>query len=182
MSIHYEWQRLVSEGQHLFRLKPLDGDPAQRTVLLSKEMNDLTEGPWEEGEEGVRLAVLLATLHNIVAGRRLVVCLRPHKARKANIGRLSPVEDSIWDIRCQDKPALRVFCAFVEKDVLLAVSCRPRSVKVNWLGWLPLGDRNSREWKRGIVAAKREWAKLFPTYEPVKGDNLDAYLSNATLE
>ena len=158
------------------------GDPARRTVLLSKETNDLIEGPWREGEEGTRLALLLGTLHNVVSGRRLVVCLGAHKARRANIGRLHPTADSIWDIRCQDKPALRVFCAFVEKDVLFAATCRPRSVKVGWLGWLPLGDRNSKEWKRGIAATKREWAKLFPTYEPVKGDNLDAYLSNATLE
>jgi len=182
MSIRDEWQRLVADREHIFRLKPLDGDPAERTVLLSSEMNGLIEGPWEEGEAGNRLARLLATLHNIVAGRRLVFFMTPHKARKANIGRLCPVTDSIWDIRCQDKPALRVFCAFVEKDVLLAATCRPRSVKVGWLGWLPLGDRNSKEWKRGIAATKREWARFFPTYEPVKGDNLDGYLSNATLE
>jgi len=173
---------LVSAREQLFRLNSLSGDPAARTVLLSKEMNDLIEGPWEEGEEGNRLARLLATLHNIVAGRRLVVCLMPHKARKANIGRLDPISDSIWDVRCQDKPALRVFCAFVEKDVLLTVTCRPRSVKLGWLGWLPLGDRNSKEWKKGIAATKREWAKLFPMYERVNGENLDAYLSNATLE
>jgi hypothetical protein len=182
MSIRAEWQKLLADGEHLFRLGPLDGDPAARTVLLSKEMNELIEGPWEEGEEGNRLARLLATLHNIVAGRRLVVCLTPQKARKADIGRLCPIADSIWDVRSQDKPALRVFCAFVEKDVLFAATCRPRSAKVDWLGWLPLGDRNSKEWKRGIAATKREWAKFFPTYEPVKGDNLDAYLSNATLE
>jgi hypothetical protein len=182
MSIRNEWQRLVAESEQLFRLKPLDGDPAARTVLLSKEMNDLIEGPWEEGEEANRLARLLATLQNIVAGRRLVVCLTPHEARRANIGRLCPIDDSIWDIRCLDKSALRVFCAFVEKDVLFAVTCRPRSVEIDWLRWLPLGDRNSKEWKRGIAAAKLEWIKLFPTYDRVSGDNLDAYLSNATLE
>jgi hypothetical protein len=182
MSIRNEWQRLVAEGEHLFSLKPLNGDPAARTILLSNEINELVEGPWKEGEEGNRLARLLATLHNIVAGRRLVVCMTPHKARKANIGRLWPIADSIWDIRCPDKPALRVFSAFIEKDVLFAVTCRPRSVQVGWLGWFPLGDRNSKEWKQGIAATKREWARFFPTYEPVKGDNLDAYLSNATLE
>jgi hypothetical protein len=182
MSIRNDWQKLVVDGEHLFRLKPLDGDPAARTVLLSKEMNDLIEGPWEEGEEANRLALLLATLHNIVAGRRLVVCLTPYKARKANIGRLCPIADSIFDIRCQDKPALRVFCAFIERDVVLAVTCRPRSIRTGWLGWFPLGDRNSREWKRGIAATKREWARLFPTHEPLKGDDLHAYLSNATLE
>jgi hypothetical protein len=80
MSIRDEWQRLVADREHIFRLKPLDGDPAERTVLLSSEVNELIEGPWEEGESGNRLARLLATLHNIVAGRRLVVCMTPHKA------------------------------------------------------------------------------------------------------
>ena len=91
MSIRNEWQTLVAQGDHLFRLKPLDGDRAERTVLLSKEMNDLIEGPWEEGAEGNRLARLLATLHNVVAGRRLVVCLTPgteskHRASRPNHG------------------------------------------------------------------------------------------------
>jgi hypothetical protein len=182
MSIQDEWQSLLAGGEHLFRLKPFHGDPTARTVLLSKEMNDLIEGHWEEGEEGNRLARLLATLQNIVSGRRLVVCLTPHEAREADIGRLAPIEDSIWDIRCRDKPALRVFCAFVEKNVLLAVTCRPRSIEVDWLGWLPLGDRNSNEWKLGIAATEREWRRLFPTHDRVGGDNLDAYLSNAALE
>lgn len=179
MSIREEWKRLVHEGR-LFRLAPLDGDPSARTVLLSPEMQELLEREMEEGEQANRRSRLLATLHNIVAGRRLVVCLEPYSARKANIGRLDPIEDSVFDVRCQTKPAVRVFCRFLEKDVLFAVTCRPRSVRMNWLGWLPL--RRSKQWKEGIRATTREWAKFFPTYEPVKGGNLDEYLSNATLE
>jgi hypothetical protein len=165
----------------LFRLEPFDGDPVRRTVLLTREMKDLIDEPREEGAEANRVARLLATLQNIVSGWRLVVCMDPYEAREANIGRLGPVQDSVWDIRCRDKPALRVFVAFVEKDVLLAVTCRPRSVPVNWLGWLPLKN-DSKEWKRGIDAVKRDWARLFPTYDRVKGDDLGDYLSNATPE
>jgi hypothetical protein len=179
MSIREEWKKLVSEGE-LFRLAPLDGDRKARTVLLSAEMWELLERQMEEGEEANRRSRLLATLQNIVAGRRLKVCLEPYSARKANIGRLDPVEESVFDIRCQDKPAVRVFCRFLEKDVLLAVTCRPRSVRMNWLGWFPL--ITEKQWKEGIRATSREWAKFFPTYEPVKGDNLGDYLSNATVE
>jgi hypothetical protein len=180
MSIREEWRRFLQEGE-LFRLAPLDGDTAARTVLLSSEMHELLEREMEEGEEANRRSRLLATLQNIVAGRRLRVCLEPYGARKANIGRLDPIEEAVFDIRCQEKPAVRVFCRFIETDVLLAVTCRPRSVRMNWLGWLPLLVQPKR-WKQGIHATTREWARLFPTYEPVKGDNLGDYLSNATCE
>lgn len=181
MSIRQEWKKLVRDGE-LFRLVPLDGDPIARTVLLSPEMQELLQRDMEEGEEANRRSRLLATLQNVVAGRRLVVSLEPYSARKANIGRLDPTEEAVFDIRCQTKPAVRVFCRFLEKDVLFAVTCRPRSVPMVWLGWLPLGLTQSKQWKEGIRATSREWAKFFPTYEPVKGDNLDEYLSNATSE
>jgi hypothetical protein len=181
MSIRTVWLASVASGE-LTRLPPMIGDPAARTVLLSREIHNLLELELEEGEEANRRSRLLASLQNIVAGRRLVVCMTPFEARVAHVGRLEPTEDSVWDIRCQEKPALRVFCQFIEKDVLFAVTCRPRSKEVQWLGWLALGDRNSKEWKRGIAATKREWAKFFPTHSPVCGDCLDAYLSNATLE
>jgi hypothetical protein len=181
MSIREEWKRFVVQGE-LFVLAPLDGDPNGRTVVLSLEMHELLTQPMEEGEYANRRSRLLATLHNIVAGRRLVVCMEPFEARKANIGRLCPIEDSVFDIRCQDKPAVRVFCRFLEKNVLFVVTCRPRSVHQGWLGWFPLGGRRSKAWKQGIAAAKREWDKFFPTYPPVKGGNLDDYLSSATLE
>jgi hypothetical protein len=182
MSIREEWQRLVAEGEYLWRLSPLAGDSASRTVLLSKEMEELFSREMDEGEEANRRSRLLASLQYIVEGRRLVVCMTPFKARKAHVGRLCPIQDSVWDIRCQDSPALRVFCQFLEKDVLLAVTSRPRSMPVRWLGWLPLGDSNSKEWKLGIAATKREWSKFFPTYVPVSGEDLGAYLSNATSE
>jgi hypothetical protein len=180
MSIREEWKKLVDV--ELFELSPLVGDRNARTVLLSREMHELLTQEMEEGKFANRRSRLLATLQNIVAGRRLVVCLEPFNARKANIGRLCPIEDSVFDIRCREKPAVRVFCRFLERNVLLAVTCRPRSKKLDWLGWLPLGGKNSKEWKRGIAATKREWERLFPTYQPVKGDNLNDYLSKATPE
>jgi hypothetical protein len=181
MSIRKEWMEHVDK-ERLFKLDPFPGDPKTRTVLMSEELRELTSRPMVEGEDANRRSRLIASLQYIVSGRRLVVCMTPFKARKANLGRLDPIEDSIWDIRCQEKPKLRVFCQFVEKDVLFAVTCRSRTVEVDWLGWLSLGDRKSKEWNRGIAATKREWVRYFPAEPPVHGDNLDDYLSNATLE
>jgi hypothetical protein len=117
MSIRVEWQRLVADGA-LHSLPPLDGDPWKRTVLMTDEVDELVSTPLEGGEDDNRRARLLATLQNIVAGRRLVVCLTPYEARTAVFGRLDPIEESIFDVRCQTSPALRVFGRVLVRDVL----------------------------------------------------------------
>jgi putative component of toxin-antitoxin plasmid stabilization module len=180
MSIREEWLKHVRNGL-LFEVKPLDGDSSPRTVLMSEEVRDLVEGNWE-GEKGKRCAKLLATLQNIVVGAHLVVNMDPYTAREARIGRLHPVEDGVWDIRAREKPGLRVFCAFLERDVMVAFICSPRSVNVSWLSRLPLGVGDSIEWENAIKETKREWAKLFPAHARVTGDDLNEYLSNASHE
>jgi len=181
MSIRAEWQKLVADGE-LFRLEPLPGDPDERTVLMSPEVNELLTKQMPEGPDANRRSRLLATLQGIVAGRRIVACMTPFEAREAQVGLLDPIDDAVFDIRCQDKPAIRVFCRFLEKDVLFAATYRPRSVSMEWMDWLPLGDRHSKEWKRAIAATKRMWGMFFPAHEPVRGECLRDYLSKATLE
>ena len=181
MSIRQEWIKHV-EGHLLHKVDPFPGDPKVRTVLVSCEINDLLFGPWDDGPMGERCGRLLAVFQGIVRGELLKVCLTPFKARQARLGRLCPIEDSIFDIRSQEEPGLRVFCRFAEKDVLVAFICAPRSVPVSWLHRLPLGDRSSKAWKRGMRQCKREWSMLFPTHDPVSGDCLNAYLSNSVLE
>lgn len=180
MSIRIEWQKFVAE-RVLHRVEPFPGDPCKRTVLVSNEIWDLLNGPWE-AEQGIRCALLSSTLQQIATGATLVVEMDPRKARKANMGRLAPVEAGVWDIRCRGKPGIRVFCFFLEMDVLVAFFCSPRSVPISWLDRLPLGVGNSVEWRRAIAESKREWAKLFPAHNPLVGDDLNAYLSNAVHE
>jgi hypothetical protein len=182
MSMRREWARLVREGEQLFVLDPFPGDPKARTLLMTREIRAVIAGPWNSELMEERCGRLLARLHRIVRGELLSVCMTPFKARHAELGRLDPTKDSVFDIRSNEKPGLRVFCRFAEKDVLIAFSCAPRSVKVSWMDKLPLGNRHSREWKRGVFECKQKWAELFPEYEPVKGDCLDDYLSNAVLE
>jgi putative component of toxin-antitoxin plasmid stabilization module len=180
MSIREEWQKLVAE-KVLHKVEPFPGDPSKRTVLVSTELQNLLENPWE-GDEGTRCAMLAATLQRIVTGAKLVVEMDPYQAREANMGRLAPAEDCVWDIRCRDKPGIRVFCFFLEKDVLVAFFCSPRSVSVSWLHRLPLGVGDSIEWRHAVSESKREWAKLFPAHTPLRGEDINAYLSNAVPE
>lgn len=159
-----------------------NNDRSGRTVLMTDEVSRLVSEPWGEGDEAIRRAILVQSLQNFVSGRRLVVCMEPFDARNAHVGRLGPIEDSVFDIRCQESPALRIFCRVVEKNVLLAVTCRPRSKELPWLNWLPLGDRHSKEWKLAVQTVSREWPKYFPAHGPICGDDLNDYFSNAHRE
>jgi hypothetical protein len=181
MSIRTEWTRLVAE-ERLFRLDPYPGDPKRRTVLMTPTINALVSGPWDDALMGDRCARLLASLQSVVRGAHLVVCMKPFAAREAQIGRLDPTGDAVFDFRSRDQPGLRVFCRFAELDVLIAFTCAPRSVNVSWLDKLPLGDRYSKEWKRGVRECKDYWSILFPRHDPVIGDDLNAYLSKASAE
>jgi hypothetical protein len=182
MSIRPVWLGHVS-AKRLHVLDPFPGDRKLRTVLMSEEINQLVSGRWEDNDMGIRCAKLRARLQRIARGDLLVVCMEPFEAgRRAEIGRLDPPEDSTFDVRDNEKPGLRVFFRFAEKDVLATFVCAPRSVRVPWLQRLPLRDRNSREWRWGVEECKRQWSQLFPAHDPVKGENLDEYLSNAVLE
>jgi hypothetical protein len=108
--------------------------------------------------------------------------MEPFEAREAQLGRLAPISDSVFDFRSREKPGLRVFCRFAETDVVVAFTCAPRSIKVSWLDKLPLGDRYSKEWKNGVSECIAQWSMLFPRHDPVLGDDLNAYLSDATPE
>jgi putative component of toxin-antitoxin plasmid stabilization module len=181
MSIRKQWQDLVQQGQ-LFDLAPFPGDRRARTVLMSEAINKLVVGPWDDQAMGDRCARLTAGLQGIVRGNQLTVCMIPFAARQAQLGRLAPTSDSVFDLRNSEKPGLRVFCRFAEKNVLVALICAPRSVRVSWLDRLPLGDRYSKHWKRAVRETLAQWSVLFPKHDPVLGDNLDEYLTHATAE
>lgn len=182
MSIREQWKERVKEGR-LFKLGFLiPGLAEKRTVLMSSEINALVSGPWTDNLMGDRCAKLRANLENILAGNRLTVCWEPFEAdRRHQIGRLHPVEDGVFDIRSVDKPGLRVFFQFAEKDVLVLFTCSPRSVPVAWLKRLPLLNKESEEWKEAVSQSKREWFELFPGLPPFKGGSVSDCLSNAIL-
>jgi len=131
---------------------------------------------------GQRCARLRADLENIVTAEHVTVCWDPFKARNEQIGRLNPVQDEVWDLRSQEPPpGLRVFFRFALKDVLVALTCAPRSVPVPWINRLPLLGRTSREWRKAIIECRREWRLLFPTYEPIRGTDINAYLTGGAV-
>src|SRR5260370_6873718 len=155
MSIREEINARINE-KRLFLLKPLNKkDNKKRTVLVSKEINQVIVGPWADGPQGTRCARLRGDLENLITAENITVCWDPRKARNEQIGRLDQVRDEVWDLRSRDpKPGLRVFFRFAEKDVFVALTCAPRSVHVSSLHRFPLRGRKSREWRNAIVGCK----------------------------
>jgi hypothetical protein len=132
---------------------------------------------------GIRCGYLRADLESFVANDVITVCWDPFEARDAKMGRLDPITDEVWDLRSQaPPPSLRVFCRFAEKDVLVALTCSPRSVPIPWLDRLPLRERRSRERRDAIVKCRREWNVLFPAHQPLSGVDFSDYISTAVLQ
>jgi hypothetical protein len=184
MSIREQWKERVKEGR-LFKLGfGIPGPAERRIVLMSPEIAELVSGLWENTLMGDRCARLRADLENYLEGAPLTVCWQPFKGRDHHqIARLKPVEAGVWDVRSVDpSPALRVFFCLAEKDVMVALTCSPRSVPVSWLERPPLGPRECKRWKRAISECKREWGILFPGYTPYVGERPDDCISKAIID
>lgn len=133
---------------------------------------------------GDRCARLRANLESFVEGGPLSVCWQPFQGRRHHqVGRLDPVEDGIWDLRSVDpSPGLRIFFALAEKDVMIALICRPRSISVPWLRWPPLGARESKKWKLAISECKRQWRMLLPAHLPLVTEMPNDSISKSVVD
>lgn len=179
MSIRNSIKYWIDEGR-LFELKPvLDSDAIERTLIVSKEIFDLLEGPWDDEPWARRCGRLRATLEAYVKGQRIGICLKPFKGMRAYMARLDKPEDEVWDIRAIDpNPGLRLFGRFADRDLFVALIWSPRSVEIPASQRLPLGPRESAEWGNAILECKAEWRKLFPSYQPIHGDEIHEYFEN----
>lgn len=179
MSIRDSIGELIDDGR-MYEMSPaLDSDQIRRTMIISQEIHDLLNGPWCDASWERRCFRLRATLQYFVMGKRIGVCLSPFEAAKAYMGRLHKVEDEVWDIRAIDpNPGIRVFGRFAEKDVFVAFLWSPRSVEVPASQRLPLGDKDSIQWKQAIKECKAEWRKVLPSYAPIHGGHPSDYIGS----
>lgn len=140
-----------------------------RILLMGKEVVDFIDGPWSNDKDEGRAARLRADLESFVTGNTITVSLSPYKKEKAcYMAILAPPTDGIWCIRSRDpKPGLRVFGAFAAKNTFIALTCTRRSL---------LDGPGGPIWKNEIRRAKAEWRKLFPSYDTMRGNDLDEYL------
>jgi hypothetical protein len=176
MSIRKEIDRRVATGA-LFLLEPaLVGDPVERTMLISPEINRLLAGPWAAESEARRANRLRADLERFITGQYVGLCLTPYEAQPAYMGRLERPEDEVWDIRSVDpSPGLRVFGRFAEVDVFVALTWQPRSK--DWGGRKALESGKSLNWHFAILECHERWKELFPGFQPVHGSEVRDYVS-----
>ena len=168
MSIRDEIQRCLTE-QSLFVHALAVAEEVKRCMLLSREIKNLLEGPWDDGNTAYRSGPLRDDLDRFVAGRPLAIAQAPYQARTSYLAQLDEPRDEVWEIRSRDpKPAIRVFGRFAEKDVFVALI---------WSYREPLGGPGSREWRDAIETSKAEWRKLFFTWPPHSGGSAGDYLS-----
>lgn len=182
MSIRDEIRARIDERRLSLLMPILESDQVVRTMVVSNDIQNLLDGPWEDAGWARRCNRLRADLEAFVIGDVISVCLTPFKADSAYMGRLDKPADEVWDIRARDPhPSLRVFGRFAGKDTFVALFWSPRSIEIPFSQRLPLGDRKSIQWKDAIRECKAEWRNLFHTYQPVHGDTHDVYVSNSFL-
>jgi hypothetical protein len=170
MSILEDINARVQEGRLFYLVPALPSDPVVRYVFVSKEINGLVIGPWQDAKLEYRGGQLRAYLERFITGQLIGVAKEPYHARTAYMAQLSPLREEVWEIRSRDpRPAIRVFGRFAQQDTFVALT---------WAYRKPLGGPNSHEWRDAIEITKAEWRKLFPTYDPFSGTTVNDYITD----
>jgi len=170
MSIRDEIKSRISEGR-LFLLEPaLTIDPCVRWIFVTPEVYDFVLGPWDSVQDEVRAGKLRADLDKFVTGMPISISAEPY--RKPNTTYMSPIDpvaDRVFEIRNRDKPGIRIFGSFAEKDVFVATTWNYRP----WLGGPR--DRHFRDMRE---RSKTIWNQLFNSYQPISGEDRNDIATN----
>lgn len=161
------------DDHRLHPLRPMMPEATSKRVIFATTdmMSELT-GPFPSVVDTVRMMRVRADLDIFSTGQLIVVA--SGKTNKGYMKHLDPPGDGIWEIRCRDpKPSIRVFGMFARVDVLVITNCKDR---------YSLGEEDSREWRDELLRCKTEWRKLFPTYQPQCGRDINDYLSDNVVD
>jgi hypothetical protein len=170
MSIRDEITRRTREDPpRLFFLPPLiPGAQIVRELFVSDEINRVAHPPWAAIDPGPRFARMRGFLDRWTEGGRISVADDPYrKPRSTFMARIDPGPDEVFDIRCiAPNPGIRVFGCFADRDLFVALTKAKREDLTT-----------SKDWRDEREACKAAWRRLFPTYQPFSGANLNEYIS-----
>ena len=145
----------VSEGRHLF--------------LEARLGKRLLSSIYGKSKHSQRLAQLLQNIDQFVSDKFISFGEHPFdKDDAAFIARTCPVEAGIFDIRCREKPAQRIFGAFAETDTFVGLTLRSRK---------ELGGKDEPMFSEAITDALFVWNDLFPNHGPFVSHNLKDHVS-----
>ena len=171
MSIEVILQDCCNEGR-LVRLEPLiPAANRPRVVYATPEVASQLSEETADDEFADSYAALRNRLDSFIIGRVVMVGNRTSKT--ADWKRLDPPSDEVWEMRKREKPGVRVFGRFIMKDVFFASGIRLTSELFLINDWI---------WKQEIRNCKAAWTRIFHTYQPLHGDTVDDYISNAHRE
>lgn len=148
----------------LFPLKPrAPGATIRRAFFVAEELwNDLNSPDGDEEWED-RIGRLRADLEVFVTEETIT---------PKYLFLLYPSDEAVWEIRSvRDKPSVRVFSLFADKDVLVSTDYAKRE---------DLGGWEDRGWKAMKRRAKTYWRNLFMTYNPVVTVDVSEVCSGAS--
>lgn len=177
MSICDELQIAIDSGALAPLPMHLESDAQDRTILLSKEIQQLVCGPYLSNSHEVRAARLWADLESFVRGEAVSMCLTPKKAKTANFGLLGPTGSATWDFRSRSpSPSLRVLGHFAQIDTFVALTWWPKRVQVDWSSKMPIGD-DDMAWRIAIHECNQRWFEVLPNSVPLSGLKGENYVS-----
>jgi hypothetical protein len=171
MSIRERIKQHVASGELVHAPHSLPSVRAGRYLFMVKEMWEAVDGSLSgNGIHDLRLGKLRADFDRFVSGQELTIGDHPlDKGINAFMARTHPVQDGVFDIRSQDpSPGIRVFGCFSEKNTFIALIWRCRK---------DLGSRNERAFDQAILAAQREWNRLFDPLKPLYSEDIHDHLS-----
>lgn len=167
-------ERAQSEELILW-LPQFAGDARERTLFITAEVNDeFDEDTWADSSLAYRYGQLIGDFDRYVTGDTIPIGFDPYdKGDNSFMARIDPPEYGIWDIRSvAPSPAIRVFGAFAETDVFIALITRLRK---------DLGGKGSREWALARECAIAKWDNLFPGHPRLLGGTISDFISKKTL-
>ena len=149
--------------KRLFLLEPEFGsDRVTRTLLLHPELVE----HFDRAHGVPRLGQLKADLEHFVIGGEITMCMIPRRHRTAYMGLLQPPNKGTWDIRSlKPSPGIRVFGAFADRDIFVALHWLPRSIPVEGFDRKPLKD-DELEWQFAMMEAEARWKVALPGVSP----------------
>lgn len=156
----------------------LDSDPQTRTLLLSKEIQELVLGPYQSDAHESRAGMLWADMESFVRGDEVSMCLTPYRAKTAAFGLLAPASGATFDFRSRSpSPSLRVLGHFLAADTFVALTWWPKRVTVEWSNKDPLGDNDLR-WRLAIHECNERWFAILPNSVAISGMKGENYVSS----
>jgi hypothetical protein len=153
-------------------------------MLVSEPIAKLVYGPWDTAEWALRCGFLRGDLDKFLQGERLTVAQRPYHGKSSYMLRLEPELEEVWEIRCRDKPGIRLFGHFADKDFFVGLIWEfrddlkePHEIIERKRPLEP--DDFPDLWRAARIQCRTEWNNLFRPNEPHHGPQLHDYLSNA---